>query len=72
MASGVRQSFHVDDLEQLELVHELVEGVSPSLTNCLDVLSLLNVYLQRVKSLELGSLLLTDVVLNNALYYSWF
>lgn len=42
LALGVGDGLHVHDLEELELVHESVEGVGPAVTNGLEVLDLVS------------------------------
>ena len=52
-ALSVGESLHVHDLEELELVHEAVEGCGPTITDGLEVLDLV---LGDVKDLEAGDL----------------
>ena len=51
----VSDGLHVDDLEELELVHEAVERGGPAVTNSLEVLNLVLVDVQNWEASGLGS-----------------
>lgn len=53
LALGVGDGLHVHDLEELELVHESLEWVSPAITNGLEVLDLVLVDVKDWESSEL-------------------
>jgi len=57
LALVVSDSLHVHDLEELELVHEAVEGCGPAVTDGLEVLDLVPVDIQDGKRGELGGLI---------------
>ena len=57
LALGVSDGLHVHDLEELELVHEAVEGVSPAVTDGLEVLDLMLVDVQDGEGGPLSGLL---------------
>lgn len=61
----------MDDLQELELVHKLLQGVSPSLTDGLDVFCLLDLNVKGLKGGEEMFVCLADHRLNQSVYYTW-
>jgi hypothetical protein len=57
---GISESFHLHHFQKLKLIHELIQWCSPSLTESLDVLSLFDVYLDGLESIELLKLLFSE------------
>jgi hypothetical protein len=43
LANPISEGLHLNDFEELHLIHELLQRVSPTLTKGLEVLNLLNV-----------------------------
>ena len=43
LANPISEGLHLNDFEELHLIHELLQRVSPTLTKGLEVLNLLNI-----------------------------
>ena len=58
----ITDGLHLEALQEFTLVHKAFEGVGPAITDGLEVLHLMNVYVEGLQGLEVSSLCLVGLL----------